>query len=929
VAIDQDTFEACCVAVTQQEALAFLQAALEDARRCTAEITEALAMVGRYAAKNESAIKRQWKKSKTQSVYADMIKAHEQIDRELSPVIRLLSEVTTKTLGVVSKKVALTGVLAAPDIIRSMKALFFSSFGSFVSALQIDVAGFDIDEYAEVPEDTWYASLGKKVSKRMLSLYHTMKRNGLLSTSNLLMVASFTWLGDFTQAYRYLTPQYWMRKAVAGAGLNILPNMAVLKMLCMCATYPAVMRKFVPILLRTLRREYLLFTRGEFVTDEMREQFEVFQNLSLQHPEQMEALAALATFRKARGEIVKQFERRIGDSGVAASDDVLKQFEGLIDWFDTWIFDSQWLAVVQGMCNVLSIFAGNNRMFEGQAQQKNLLNAFRSTYCDFEAFENTPECIEWMKEDLGIDLRPLDRIPTTELEQELRTTPFILRKKAIEAELLQRPDPDVTDVSVEDQQQGGQASDNDFPLPEIEFDSPIDDRFYKHEGKWYRLMPDGSAKLLTSLPQAKKRPDFIKPNVPKPFQSIQRLAKEVAAVDFPSNAISTAEKAGIASGVTTGFTLVAPSVAPYTFATYFLGGKAGLSGAAAASHAVALYGGGPLAAGGGGMALGSTVLTATGVGGVVVATGALAYGAYRSWHSTPESVQRAANVVSTVTAEDMAAAYPVCERVLNGMSNSSTAAPNSVLAFAEQSGLTDTNWMVGRSEEEQNAVAQQLLEACMIFVASANKLRQNGGRGHPTSRPGLDDNALMVIQEGNVISDDTIRLFYKNALCSASYGDDMCPADDLIGAVTSDCEATSDPEACRAVGHVVSEATRRTSRRILEGNLTARIEQDLSGEGGSFILLANGRTVKLDPMPGKDVRSDMAGYLLKAAVSICGAFIALRQGTNTNAALTPEMRAQIDSQNTQRLARKARQAVANRGQVAPKRRRRGSVAAKR
>ena len=875
VAIDQDTFEACCVAVTQQEALAFLQAALEDARRCTAEITEALAMVGRYAAKNESAIKRQWKKSKTQSVYADMIKAHEQIDRELSPVIRLLSEVTTKTLGVVSKKVALTGVLAAPDIIRSMKALFFSSFGSFVSALQIDVAGFDIDEYAEVPEDTWYASLGKKVSKRMLSLYHTMKRNGLLSTSNLLMVASFTWLGDFTQAYRYLTPQYWMRKAVAGAGLNILPNMAVLKMLCMCATYPAVMRKFVPILLRTLRREYLLFTRGEFVTDEMREQFEVFQNLSLQHPEQMEALAALATFRKARGEIVKQFERRIGDSGVAASDDVLKQFEGLIDWFDTWIFDSQWLAVVQGMCNVLSIFAGNNRMFEGQAQQKNLLNAFRSTYCDFEAFENTPECTEWMKEDLGIDLRPLDRIPTTELEQELRTTPFILRKKAIEAELLQRPDPDVTDVSVEDQQQGGQASDNDFPLPEIEFDSPIDDRFYKHEGKWYRLMPDGSAKLLTSLPQAKKRPDFIKPNVPKkPSQSIQRLAKEVAAADTPSNAISTAEKVGIASA----------------------------------------------------MALGLTVLTPTGVGGVVVATGALAYGAYRLWHSTPESVQRAANVVSTVTAEDMAAAYPVCERVLNGMSNSSTAAPNSVLAFAEQSGLTDTNWMVGRSEEEQNAVAQQLLEACMIFVASANKL---GGRGHPTSRPGLDDNALMVIQEGNVISDDTIRLFYKNALCSASYGDDMCPADDLIGAVTSDCEATSDPEACRAVGHVVFEATRRTSRRILEGNLTARIEQDLSGEGGSFILLANGRTVKLDPMPGKDVRSDMAGYLLKAAVSICGAFIALRQGTNTNAALTPEMRAQIDSQNTQRLARKARQAVANRGQVAPKRRRRGSVAAKR
>jgi len=862
VAIDQDTFEACCVAVTQQEALAFLQAALEDARRCTAEITEALAMVGRYAAKNESAIKRQWKKSKTQSVYADMIKAHEQIDRELSPVIRLLSEVTTKTLGVVSKKVALTGVLAAPDIIRSMKALFFSSFGSFVSALQIDVAGFDIDEYASVTEDTWYASLGKKVSKRMLSLYHTMKRNGLLSTSNLLMVASFTWLGDFKQAYRYLTPQYWMRKAVAGAGLNILPNMAVLKMLCMCATYPAVMRKFVPILLRTLRREYLLFTRGEFVTDEMREQFEVFQNLSLQHPEQMEALAALATFRKARGEIVKQFERRIGDSGVAASDDVLKQFEGLIDWFDTWIFDSQWLAVVQGMCNVLSIFAGNNRMFEGQAREKD-------------------------------------------------TT------------LLKRPDPDVTDVSVEDQQQGGQASDNDFPFPELEFDSPIDDRFYKHEGKWYRLMPDGSAKLLTttSLPQ----PEFIKPNVP---QLSQTLAKEVAAADIPSNAISTAEKAGIASAVTTGTVAVAPSVAPYTVATT-LGAKAGLSGAAAASHALAFFGGGPLAAGGGGMALGSTVLTATGVGGVVVAAGALAYGAYRLWGTTPTAVQKAANVVSTVTAEDMAAAYPVCERVLNGMSNSSTAAPNSVLAFAEQSGLTDTNWMVGRSEEEQNAVAQQLLEACMIFVASANKLRQDGGRGHPAARPGLDDNALIAIQEGNIISDDTIRIFYKNTLCSASYGDEMCPADELIGAVTSDCEATLDPTACRAVGHVVSEATKRTSRRIMEGDLTARIEQDLSGEDGSFALLANGRSIKLDPMLGKDVRSDMACYLLKAAVSICGSFIAMRQGTNTAAALTPEMRAQIDSQNTQRLARKARQAVAERGQVAPKRRRRGSVAAKR
>lgn len=343
-------FEAVCEAVPEEEIRAELIAVWKKAKAALSEMSAAMLMVGRYTAVNETRIRALSKDVEARKALDRLLWVCSRVHGELKPALRAINGMTKKSVGRVNKVAVLSGLTAHDRVIETMEALFFDALGAFAHHMQIEVAGFDVESYGDVPEDAWFRSLrvfGQGVAKRLHGFYANLRQMSILSAEGLLAMAAMAAM------------KRWLLPAVLGEGVAD-PRFEIAEgswreaawAVCKVVNNASFYRRYLPPALRGVARTYGKWIGGE--PSAMAAQFAAFAALADANRPAARALANLDNLGAIVKQIKAQYDRIDAGDGPAA-DDPLPTLTALLDFVNGYVFDATWFAYgVKPLCTALS-----------------------------------------------------------------------------------------------------------------------------------------------------------------------------------------------------------------------------------------------------------------------------------------------------------------------------------------------------------------------------------------------------------------------------------------------------------------------------------------------------------------------------------------------------------------------------------------------
>lgn len=353
--VDENQFVACCDAMSDGEASQYLRDAVARATDSLQQMTEGLSMVGRYTAVNEKRFKELGNKTAARSALLHLLQVHEQIDKELTPAMVVINDMTKRTTAETMKKVALTGVMASATIVERMEALYFDALGKFTHHAQIDVAGIDLDTYRDVPKDAWFSglrSLVRGATKRAHGYLAKLERMQVFSVQSLMTSAAGAVMSNV------LAPI--VREQMLGIQMEYLPwfetykiggdsyYLGLARFACQLVQHADEARALLPPLIDMALKEFSKQPKG------LRHEIDTFERIIRENRETSYIVGNVSKFREVRDMVRAQIGRI--DSEELPLSEQLPVMHSLLKFLDTYWFDSRtrrW--AIKPLCTILML----------------------------------------------------------------------------------------------------------------------------------------------------------------------------------------------------------------------------------------------------------------------------------------------------------------------------------------------------------------------------------------------------------------------------------------------------------------------------------------------------------------------------------------------------------------------------------------------
>jgi hypothetical protein len=347
------TYQVCCEAMSDNDAREYMRKVVSRASDGIQQMTEAMAMIGRYTAVNEARFKELGADTETRKALNDLLDVHEQIDRELTPAMILINDMTKKTTAETMKKISFMGVMASESIIEHMETLYFDVLGRFVYHAQIDVSGIDLSQYQDVPVEGLFSGLRYIVRgsyKRMAGYYARMQRLGVLSTSGMLTSAmglvSSTVLMPILKQYTFnmvpILPNWFQRYRIGSDEIYL----QYARFACILVQHADEARNLLPLLIDMALKEFARRPK------ELTREIDMFERIIRENREVAYIVGNVSKFREVRDRVRSQLAR-IDSDAVPLSDQV-PVMHGLLEFLDKYWFDTRTRRyVIKPLCSLL------------------------------------------------------------------------------------------------------------------------------------------------------------------------------------------------------------------------------------------------------------------------------------------------------------------------------------------------------------------------------------------------------------------------------------------------------------------------------------------------------------------------------------------------------------------------------------------------